>query len=46
MIQQDRDKFTCRDCENISEAPATFHVTARGWARPSLLAMNLFEKFG
>src|SRR2546430_8641411 len=27
-------------------APAPFHVIARGWARPSLLAMILFEKFG
>src|SRR5258707_90607 len=27
-------------------APAPFHVIARGWAGPSLLAMILFEKFG
>jgi transposase len=46
VIQHVREKFTCRDCEKISEAPAPFHVTARGWAGPSLLAMILFEKFG
>ncbi len=34
------------DCEKISQAPAPFHVIARGWAGPSLLAMVLFEKFG
>ena len=32
--------------EKISQAPAPFHVIARGWAGPSLLAMILFEKFG
>jgi len=41
-----REKFTCRDCEKISQAPAPFHVIARGWAGPSLLAMIMFEKFG
>jgi transposase len=46
VIQHGREKFTCRDCEKISQAPAPFHVTARGWAGPSLLAMVLFEKFG
>src|SRR6202166_3333568 len=29
-----------------SQARAPFHVIARGWAGPSLLAMILFEKFG
>ncbi len=46
MIQRVREKFTCRDCEKISQAPAPFHVTPRGWAGPALLAMILFEKFG
>ena len=46
VIQHVREKFTCRDCEKISQAPAPFHVVARGWAGPSLLAMILFEKFG
>src|SRR5579872_6260443 len=46
VIQHIREKFTCRDCEKISQAPAPFHVTPRGWAGPGLLAMILFEKFG
>src|ERR687886_348898 len=46
VIQHVREKFTCRDCEKISQAPAPFHVTPRGWAGPSLLAMILFEKYG
>ena len=46
VIQHVREKFTCRDCEKISQAPAPFHGIARGWAGPSLLAMILFEKFG
>lgn len=46
VIQHVREKMTCRDCEKISEPPAPFHVTPRGWAGPSLLAMLLFEKFG
>ncbi len=46
VIQHVREKFTCRDCEKISQSPAPFSVLARGWAGPSLLAMILFEKFG
>ncbi|MEZ5846227.1 MAG: IS66 family transposase [Geminicoccaceae bacterium] len=46
VIQTVREKFTCRDCERISQPPAPFHATPRGWAGPSLLAMILFEKFG
>src|ERR1700687_3277042 len=46
VIQHVREKFSCRDCEKISQAPAPFHVIARGWAGPSLLAMVLFEKYG
>jgi transposase len=46
VIETVREKFTCRDCEKISQAPAPFHVIPRGWAGPSLLAMILFEKFG
>ncbi len=37
---------TCRACEKISQPPAPFHPTPRGWAGPNLLAMILFEKFG
>jgi transposase len=46
VIQTVREKFTCRDCERISQPPAPFHATPRGWAGPNLLAMILFEKFG
>ncbi len=46
VIQHVREKMTCRDCETISEPPAPFHATPRGWAGPNLLAMLLFEKFG
>jgi transposase len=46
VIQTVREKFTCRDCEKITQPPAPFHVTPRGFAGPNLLAMILFEKFG
>jgi transposase len=46
VIQHAREKFTCRECEKVSQAPAPFYVLARGWAGPSLLAMILFKKFG
>jgi transposase len=46
VIQTVREKVACRDCEKISQPPAPFHVVARGWAGPSLLAMVLFEKYG
>ncbi|CAN7663815.1 IS66 family transposase [Rhizobium sp. LjRoot258] len=46
VIQTVREKFSCRDCETISQAPAPFHVIPRGWAGPSLLAMILCDKFG
>jgi transposase len=46
VIQTVREKFACRDCEKISQPPAPFHATPRGWAGPNLLAMILFEKFG
>jgi len=41
-----REKFSCRDCERISEPPAPFHVIPRGRIGASLLAMILFEKYG
>jgi transposase len=46
VIQTVREKFSCRDCESISQPPAPFHVVPRGWAGPGLLAMMLFEKYG
>jgi transposase len=35
VIETVREKFTCRDCEKISQAPAPFHAVARGWAGPA-----------
>ena len=46
VIQTIRERFACRQCEAITQPPAPFHVTPRGFAGPSLLAMILFEKFG
>src|SRR6202790_4584015 len=46
VVETVREKFSCRDCEKISQAPAPFHAVARGWAGPSLRAMIMFEKFG
>ncbi len=46
VIQTVREKFSCRDCEKISQPPVPFHVVPRGWASPSFLAMLLFEKYG
>lgn len=46
IIQTVRGKFSCRDCETISQPPAPFHTTPRGWAGPNLPATPLFEKFG
>ena len=46
MKQTVREKFSCRDCEKISEPPAPFRVIPRGRIGASLLAMILFEKYG
>jgi transposase len=46
VIQTVRQRFSCRQCETITQPPAPFHVTPRGFAGPNLLAMVLFEKFG
>ena len=46
VVETVREKFSCRDCEKISQPPAPFHAVPRGWAGPSLLAMIMFEKFG
>ena len=46
VIQTVRERFSCRECETITQPPAPFHVTLRGFAGPNLLAMILFEKFG
>jgi transposase len=46
VIETVRERFSCRQCETITQPPAPFHVTPRGFAGPNLLAMILFEKFG
>ena len=46
LIETVREKFTCRDCEAITQPPAPFHVTPRGFIGPQLLATILFDKFG
>lgn len=46
VIETVREKFTCRDCEAITQPPAPFHVTPRGFIGPQLLATILFDKFG
>jgi transposase len=46
IIERVREKFTCRDCEAITEPPAPSHAIPRGFAGPSLLAMILVGKFG
>ncbi|SMX56604.1 Putative transposase (fragment) [Bradyrhizobium sp. ORS 285] len=32
VVETVREKFSCRDCEKISQAPAPFYAVARGWA--------------
>ncbi len=45
IVEHVREKFSCRDCEGITEAPAPSHPIPRGFAGPSLLAMVLVSKF-
>jgi transposase len=45
IIEHMREKFSCRDCEAITEPPAPSHAIPRGFAGPSLLAMILVAKF-
>jgi transposase len=33
VIQTVREKFSCRSCEAITQPPAPFHVTPRGFER-------------
>ena len=40
-----REKFSCRKCEAIAQAPAPFHPISRGRAGPQLLAQILFSKY-
>jgi transposase len=45
IIEHVREKFSCRDCEAITEPPAPSHPIPRGFAGPSRLAMVLVSKF-
>ena len=45
VIQHVREKFSCRKCEAITQAPAPSHPIARGRAGPQLLAQVLFSKY-
>jgi transposase len=46
VIQTLREKFSCRDWEQLTQPPAPLHVVPRAWAGQSFLAVLLFEKFG
>ncbi|MFT4196947.1 MAG: IS66 family transposase [Pseudoxanthomonas sp.] len=46
VIETVREKFTCRDCEAITQPPAPFHATPRGFIGANLLATIVFDKFG
>jgi transposase len=46
VVQTVRPKVSCRACQTIMQPPAPFHVTPRGWAGASFLAMIAFEKYG
>ena len=45
VLQHVREKFTCRNCEKITETPAPSHPIARGRAGPQLLAEVLHNKY-
>lgn len=45
IVEHVREKFSCRDCEGITEAPAPSHPIPRGFAGPGLLATILVSKF-
>jgi transposase len=45
VIEQVREKFSCRACESITQPPAPSHPIARGRAGPILLAHVPFSKY-
>jgi transposase len=45
IVEHVREKFTCRDCDGVTEPPAPSRPIPRGLAGPSLLAMVLSAKF-
>src|SRR6185503_15768069 len=46
VVQTVREKWTCRQCETITQPTARSHPIARGRAGPQLLADVLFGKYG
>src|SRR3546814_3254004 len=40
VIQHVREKFSCRECEAVSQSPAPFPVAPRGGAGPSQPALE------
>jgi transposase len=42
IVEHVREKFSCRDCEAITEPPAPSRPIPRGLAGPSLLAVSKF----
>ena len=46
LIETVREKFSCRDCGKVSQPPAPFHATPRGFIGSQLLATIIFDKFG
>lgn len=46
VVQHVRERFSCRTCETIAQAPAPFHPIARGRAGPNLLAEIVTAKYG
>ena len=45
LIETVREKFSCRDCGKVSQPPAPFHATPRGFIGPQLLATIVFDRF-
>ena len=45
IVERVRGRFTCRECESVTEAPAPLHPIPRGFAGPRLQAMILVNKF-
>jgi transposase len=46
VVQHVRERFSCRACERIAQAPAPFHPISRGRAGPNLLAEIVTAKYG
>jgi len=46
VIEHVREKFSCRDCDGVSQPPAPSHPISRGRAGPQLLALILASKYG